>query len=94
MAKIIYGVSGQGFGHATRSKEVLTHLVEQGHEVLVFTYGQALFFLKDEFKVFEIPGLELSYRNNELTYLGTIIKNTKLKEIQIGDKIHHQDQFI
>lgn len=47
MAKIIYGVAGQGFGHSTRSKEVISHLKSRGHEVMVFTYGQALFFWKN-----------------------------------------------
>ncbi|MFA4871746.1 MAG: MJ1255/VC2487 family glycosyltransferase [Patescibacteria group bacterium] len=76
MAKIIYGVSGQGFGHSTRSREILRYLVSKGHQVLVFTYGQALFFLQEEFAVYEIPGLGLSYKNNELSYFDTIYKNT------------------
>lgn len=75
MARIIYGVSGQGFGHSTRSKEILKYLVSQGNKILVFTYGQALFFLDKEFEIFEIPGLGLSYQNNKLVYWRTISKN-------------------
>jgi uncharacterized protein (TIGR00661 family) len=75
MAKIVYGVAGQGFGHATRSQEILKYLVSQGHQVLVLTYGQALFFLAAEFEVFEIPGLGLSYQDNKLVYWRTIYKN-------------------
>lgn len=75
MAKIIYGVSGQGFGHSTRSREVLRYLVSKGHQVLVFTYGQALFFLDEEFDVFEVPGLGLIYKNNKLIYWQTIYQN-------------------
>lgn len=74
MAKIIYGVAGQGFGHSTRSKEVISHLKSRGHEVMVFTYGQALFFL-EEFSPVEIPGLTLSYHNNRLSYKKTIYRN-------------------
>ena len=74
MAKIIYGVAGQGFGHSTRSKEVINHLKKQGHKVLVFTYGQGLFFLK-EFQPLEIPGLTLAYQNNRLSYKKTIYRN-------------------
>lgn len=55
MAKIIYGVSGQGFGHSTRSKEILDYLISRGHQVEVWTYGQALFFLDKNFEVFEVP---------------------------------------
>jgi uncharacterized protein (TIGR00661 family) len=77
MANIIYGVSGQGFGHATRSKEILDYLVSKGHKVLVFTYGQALFFLDHDFDVVEIPGLGLTYKNNKLAYWDTFYKTTK-----------------
>lgn len=76
MAKIIYGVSGQGFGHSTRSKEIIRFLIEQGHQVLVLTYGQALAFLDKDFDVLEVPGLVLSYRNNRVAYLPTAVKNT------------------
>ncbi|MEK7072466.1 MAG: MJ1255/VC2487 family glycosyltransferase [Patescibacteria group bacterium] len=75
MAKIIYGVSGQGFGHSTRSREILQYLVSKGHKVLVFTYGQALFFLDEDFDVFEVPGLGLTYKNNKLIYWQTIYQN-------------------
>lgn len=78
MARIIYGVAGQGFGHSTRSKEIIKHLVDSGHQVLVMSYGQALFFLQKDFNVVEIPGLILSYKNNKLSYWETIFKNTKL----------------
>ena len=76
MAKIIYGVSGQGFGHSTRSKEILKFLENSGHEVLVLTYGQALFFLEKDFKVLKVEGMVLSYRNNRLAYLPTAAHNT------------------
>ena len=74
MAKIVYGVSGQGFGHSTRSKEIIRHLKDQGHEVLIFTYGQALFFL-DKFGPLEIPGLTLTYKNNRVSYKRTLYRN-------------------
>ncbi len=77
MAKIIYGISGQGFGHAARSHEVLDHLKEMGHEILVFTYGQALFLLEKDFKVVEIPGLGLYYKDNKLVYWRTFFQNAQ-----------------
>jgi len=77
MARIIYGVSGQGFGHATRSKEVINHLKKQGHQVLVLSYGQALIFLAHEpnIEVYEVPGLVLKYRRNKLVYWQTVYLN-------------------
>lgn len=74
MAKIVYGLSGQGFGHSTRSKEIIRHLKSQGHEVLIFTYGQSLFLL-NKYNPLEIPGLTLTYKNNRLSYKRTLYRN-------------------
>ena len=37
--KILYGVNGEGLGHATRSRVVARHLIEQGHEVKIAASG-------------------------------------------------------
>ena len=58
--KIIYGVSGEGFGHSSRSKEIISHLKKKGHKVLVLTYGQALGPLK-KFKPIKIPGIIIHF---------------------------------
>lgn len=76
--KIIYGLSGQGFGHSTRSKETIKHLLDAGHEVKILTYGQALFMLRDfSDRIIEIPGLILVYKKNRLSYFQTVFQNTK-----------------
>ncbi|MBK8173093.1 MAG: teichoic acid biosynthesis protein [Sandaracinaceae bacterium] len=63
--KILYGVVGEGMGHAIRSRVVLTHLVESGHEVKVVVSGRAHGFLAKHFKdVVEIAGLPLVYKEN------------------------------
>jgi uncharacterized protein (TIGR00661 family) len=81
MAKILYGVSGQGFGHCMRSRVVMRHLVEQGHEVKVLTYGQAVDVLRADFDVVEIFGLRLAYHDNRVQYWPTILLNlTKIKD--------------
>ena len=46
--KILYGICGEGMGHATRSLVVLQHLQSRGHEVLVAASGQALRVLRSE----------------------------------------------
>jgi uncharacterized protein (TIGR00661 family) len=43
--KILYGVVGEGMGHAMRSRVVLEHLVAQGHEVEIMASGRATDFL-------------------------------------------------
>jgi uncharacterized protein (TIGR00661 family) len=77
MARILYGVSGQGFGHAARSQEVIAHLLSQRHEVFVFTYSQGVSMLQGAYPLYEIPGLGLSYRNNKLLYWKTLTSNIK-----------------
>lgn len=46
--KILYGICGEGMGHATRSQVVLQHLRSRGHDVLVAASGQALRVLRSD----------------------------------------------
>jgi uncharacterized protein (TIGR00661 family) len=75
MANILYGVNGEGAGHSTRSKEVIAHLQENGHQVHVASFDRGLRNLSDSFEVTEIFGLRLSYVNNEVRYRRTIARN-------------------
>jgi uncharacterized protein (TIGR00661 family) len=75
MANILYGVNGEGAGHSTRAKEVLTHLVSQGHNVRVASFDRGLQNLNDRFNVIEIYGFHFAYVNNRVRYKRTIAKN-------------------
>ena len=75
MANILYGVNGEGSGHSTRAKEVLRHLVRQGHTLHVASFDRGLANLKDEFDVTEIYGLRLTYVNNRVRYQKTVATN-------------------
>ena len=75
MANILYGVNGEGGGHSTRSKEVLTHLQKQGHTLHVASFDRGLQNLRDEFDVTEIFGFRFAYVNNRVRYKRTIAKN-------------------
>jgi len=75
MANILYGVNGEGAGHSTRAKEVLSHLVAQGHTVHVATFDRGLQNLKAHFDVTEIYGFHFAYVNNRVRYKRTIAKN-------------------
>jgi len=75
MASILYGVNGEGAGHSTRAREVLTHLVVQGHKVHVASFDRGLQNLKDTFEVTEIYGFRFAYVNNRVRYKRTIAKN-------------------
>ena len=75
MANILYGVNGEGAGHSTRAKEVLTHLVSCGHQVHVASFDRGLQNLKTDFNVTEIYGFRFAYVNNRVRYKRTIAKN-------------------
>lgn len=75
MASILYGVNGEGSGHSTRSKEVISHLQENGHTVHVVSFDRGLRNLKSSFEVTEIFGLRLTYVNNQVRYRRTLARN-------------------
>ncbi len=75
MANILYGVNGEGSGHSTRGKEVITHLQRRGHTVHVVSFDRGLTNLRRDFEVTEIYGWRLEYLNNQVRYRRTIAKN-------------------
>jgi uncharacterized protein (TIGR00661 family) len=77
MARILYGLSGEGSGHSTRAKEIISYLLNTGHEVKVVSYDKGYKNLKDVFDVTEIDGLGFSFKDNQVDYLESFIKNYK-----------------
>jgi uncharacterized protein (TIGR00661 family) len=75
MAKILYGVSGEGSGHSTRALVVAQHLLEQGHEVRLASYDRGYRNLAPKFDVLEIEGLTIGSENNKVSILKTIQEN-------------------
>ena len=81
--RILYGVVGEGMGHATRSAVVLSHLVAAGHEIRVVVSGRAHVFLEERFRnkksltVEEIDGLTLRYFGNRLDRAGSLFWNLR-----------------
>ncbi len=64
--KILYGVVGEGMGHATRSRVVLEHLAKH-HEVHIVVSGRASDYLTKRFEnVHEIWGLTINYDGNSV----------------------------
>jgi uncharacterized protein (TIGR00661 family) len=74
MANILYGVNGEGAGHSTRAREVLTHLRKRGHTLHVASFDRGLRNLSD-FDVTEIFGFRLTYVNNRVRYKRTLVRN-------------------
>lgn len=76
---ILYGVPGEGMGHATRSKVVIDHLLKQGHELCIVSSARAFTFLDKAFpgKVVEIKGFHFAYKNAEVSKTATFLANLK-----------------
>jgi uncharacterized protein (TIGR00661 family) len=79
--EILYGVVGEGMGHATRSAVVLDHLLSRGHEIKVVVSGKAHAFLKTRFSgrpgfaIEEIHGITLRYFGNKVDRTGSLFWN-------------------
>lgn len=75
---ILYGVPGEGMGHATRSKVVIDFLLKE-HNVQVVSSARAYQFLLKSFpaRVHEIKGLHFAYKNAQVSTLGTLMLNLR-----------------
>src|SRR5579859_5663948 len=74
--RILYGVVGEGMGHATRSKVLCEHLVAAGHKVKIVVSGRAHGFLSKSFPdVVEIKGLTIRYVDNAMDRDGSLARN-------------------
>jgi len=79
--RILYGVVGEGMGHAVRSKVLLEYLAEQGHELLIVASGRAHAFLEGHFggrpgvRLEKIHGLHLNYEGDAVDVAESIASN-------------------
>jgi uncharacterized protein (TIGR00661 family) len=74
--KILYGVVGEGMGHAVRSRVAIEHLLAGGHEVTIMTSGRAADFLAARFSgVKRIHGFHIVYAENQMKLPATIGSN-------------------
>ncbi|MFO0915963.1 MAG: glycosyltransferase family protein [Pirellulales bacterium] len=75
MAKIVYGVSGEGSGHSSRARELARHLLAGGHDVRLVSYDRGYRNLSSEFQVFETEGLTIASRDNRVSIVQTFTEN-------------------
>jgi uncharacterized protein (TIGR00661 family) len=77
MARIIYGVSGDGYGHAVRAHSVGEGLMERGHDVRFVGSHRSVAYLNQRFpeRVHETLGLRMSYREGRVAVLSTVLRN-------------------
>ncbi len=75
--RILYGVAGEGMGHATRSHAFLTDVVGE-HDVLIVASGRAHDYLAQHFpQVREILGFSLAYEDNAIRRWDTVMQNLR-----------------
>lgn len=78
--RILYGVVGEGMGHAIRSRVVIDHLARD-HAVHVVVSGRAHDYLEarrsDRLRVKRIWGLSIVYEDNEVRMFRTAFRNLK-----------------
>jgi len=78
---ILYGVVGEGMGHATRSALIIQHLLDAGHGVRVVVSGRAYGFLaqrfggRSRFDLQQIHGLTLAIDGMEVDLEETVWEN-------------------
>ena len=77
MARIVYGVAGEGFGHSSRSHLIGQYLIDAGHDVLFVASRKSLRYLRKHFgrRVHEAFGLSLVYEDRNLSPLRTVATN-------------------
>lgn len=77
--RILYGVVGEGMGHAMRSRVVLEHLFSRGHQVEIMASSRAADFLRRHFGerawVHRIHGMHIDYRDNRVRRGSTLWTN-------------------
>jgi uncharacterized protein (TIGR00661 family) len=77
LVRILYGVAGEGMGHATRSHAFLADLVGD-NDVLVVASGRARDYLAQHFpQVREILGFTLAYEDNAIRRWETVTQNLR-----------------
>ena len=86
MARIIYGVAGEGFGHSSRSHLIGQRLIDAGHNVMFVGSQKSLVYLKQYFgpRVKEIFGLSFAYEDGRIDKSETLKRN--LLNLSEGNK--------
>jgi uncharacterized protein (TIGR00661 family) len=72
--KILYGVCGEGLGHASRSRILIQYLQKHGDEIRIVAGGKAYTFLSKEFKgVLKTESPTAFYKGNQVRILYTLL---------------------
>ena len=75
MARVLYGFSGEGSGHSSRAREMISHLRAGGHEIKGASYDRGFRNLCDEFDILQIEGLHIASVDNKISVVETFADN-------------------
>jgi uncharacterized protein (TIGR00661 family) len=86
--RILYGVTGEGLGHAMRSRVIAQHLYSRGHEVKLAASGRARDYLARYFPDVEgIPGFAMTYRDGEMSRRRTVRRTLRAVRPAVRESI-------
>ena len=77
MARIIYAVAGEGFGHSSRSHLTGQRFLDAGHDVMFVGSQKSLLYLKQYFgeRVHEVFGLSFAFEGERIDKSETLKRN-------------------
>ena len=77
MARILYGVAGEGFGHCSRAHLIGQRLLDAGHDVMFVGFAKAPLYLRQVFgdRAREILGLSFEYDHGRINRWKTFERN-------------------
>jgi len=85
MARILYGVQGEGRGHSSRSRIIIEYLIARGHQVKILTSHKGYDYLSQHFPdVVRIMGLGFVFTGDRLDILKTLQKNLQDGSTEAG----------
>jgi uncharacterized protein (TIGR00661 family) len=90
MARIIYGVAGEGFGHSSRAHIIGRRLIDAGHTVMFAASMKSLAYLRQYFgeAVKEVFGLSFYYKDGVVSPFETVKHN--LAQLPQVKRINHE----
>jgi uncharacterized protein (TIGR00661 family) len=93
--RILYGVVGEGMGHAIRSRVVLDWLFAEGHSVEIMASSRAADFLARRFpEVHRIHGLHIIYDENRVRKSRTLWSNLRDGVAALPSQIHSYFELV
>jgi uncharacterized protein (TIGR00661 family) len=87
--RVLYGVNGEGMGHATRSEVVIRALLAK-HDVRVVTSGAALRFLTGRLpRVQEVFGYTFAMGEGQIRRWRTVVQNVRMARRELPETMRH-----